>query len=793
MPIENHTPYQDTTNSNESLKKEIFRYLKFWKWILLSLLITMGICYLYLRYSPNIYETSAKIKILKKKDSGMDLSGLSGNSPLFDMSKINLENEMQILKSRRLIEKVVNELNLDTYYYVSGRIKDNEVYGDEVPFKVNWLNTDNGNADFIKSNTFIFELISNSQFELKILENSFNKVFTFGEEINIENAQFVIHRNPVFDYQNKSPIGRTIFFNYRPVKSVVGSLLSKINTEPVGDISEVLQIKINGENKVKNEAIVNELIDKFNQDGIEDDRRVAIRTEEFVTERLKMLVSELDTVESDLVDFKSSNDIVDLQSGAEMMFQTYSEAEKRKSEIENQLQITRYLNNEIENNSPYSLLPGDIGINNSTTNSLIEQYNQLVLRRNKLLNSSTTQSPQVKALSDELNQLNLNIKNSIQNYTKGLEISLQNISIREERADATIESMPKKEKIISSIQRQQAVKVRLYVFLLQKKEEAALSSAITAPTAKVVDYAYTSSSPISPNTRIIYLGGLAIGLGLPIGILYLFFLFDTKISTKEQVQSRLNIPVVAEIPLNKEYNGKIIKPTDNSSLAESFRILRTNLNYFTIDKNNNSEPKVFFSTSSTKGEGKTFTAINTASVLASNNKKTLLVGCDLRNPQLHNYLDVSKDSVGLSSYLVNRDLKLEDIKLKLKNDLNFDVIISGEIPPNPSELLNNGRLEELLEEAKKQYDYILVDTAPTMLVTDTLTIFEHADIIIYMVRTNFTELKILNHIKELKALKKLNNLAIAINGVNTKKGYDYNYGYGYGYSEEVKKKKWYQF
>lgn len=793
MPIENHTPYQDTTNSNESLKKEIFRYLKFWRWILLSLLITIGICYLYLRYSPNIYETSTKIKILKKKDSGFDLSGLNGSSPLFDMSKTNLENEIQILKSRRIIEKVVNELNLDTYYYVSGRIIDNEVFGDEVPFKVNWLNTDNGNTDFIKSNTFIFKLISNSQFELKILENSFNKVFTFGEEINIENAQFVIHRNPVFDYQNKSPIGRTIFFNYRPVNNVVESLLSKINTEPVGDISEVLQIKINGENKVKNEAIVNELIDKFIQDGIEDDRRVAIKTKMFVSERLKMLVSELDTVESDLVDFKSSNDIVDLQSGAEMMFETYSEAEKRKSEIENQLQITRYLNNEIENNSPYSLLPGDIGIDNSTTNSLIEQYNELVLRRNKLLNSSTTQSPQVKALSDELEKLNLNIKNSIQNYTKGLEISLQNISLREERADATIESMPKKEKIISSIQRQQAVKVKLYVFLLQKKEEAALTAAITAPTAKVVDYAYTPSDPISPKTRIIFLAGLIIGLGLPIGILYLVFLFDTKISTKEQVQSRLNIPIVAEIPFNKEYNEKIIKPTDNSSLAESFRILRTNLNYFTLDKNNNSDPKVFFSTSSTKGEGKTFTAINTASVLASNNKKTLLVGCDLRNPQLHNYLDVSKDTVGLSSYLVNRDLKLEDIKLKLKNDLNFDAIISGEIPPNPSELLNNGRLEELFKEAKKQYDYILVDTAPTMLVTDTSTIFEYADIIIYMVRTNYTELKILNHIKELKELKKLNNLAIAINGVNTKKGYDYNYGYGYGYSEEVKKKKWYRF
>lgn len=792
MPIKNEPVYQDNANSNESLKKEIFRYLKYWQWILASVVVVLASCYIYLRYSPNIYESSAKIKILKKKDSGMDLSGLVGNSPLFDMSKINLENEMQILKSRRLIKEVVNELNLDTYYYVSGRIKDNEVFGDEVPFKVNWLNADNPTTEFIKNNTFVFELIGSNRFELQILESSFKKNFGFGEEINIEESQFVIHRNSFFDYENKSPIGRTIFFNYRPESNVVGSLLGKISTEPIGDISEVLQIKISGENKGKNEAIVNELVEKFNQDGIEDDRRIAIRTEEFVTDRLKMLVNELDTVETDLVDFKSSNNIVDIESGAQMMFQTYSDAEKKKAEIQNQLEISRSLKNEIDNNPPYNLLPGDIGVESTTTTSLIEQYNQLVIRRNKLLNSSTLLSPQVKGISDEIDRLNSNIKNSIQNYLKGLEISLQNISLREERADATIESMPEKEKIVSSIARQQAVKVKLYIFLLQKKEEAALSSAITAPTAKVVDYAYTSSTPISPKTQVIYLGGLALGLGLPIGVLYLIFLFDTKISTKEQVQSRLNIPVIAEIPLYKEYNGKIIKPTDNSSLAEAFRILRTNLNYFTINEKSKSDSKVFFSTSSTKGEGKTFTAINTASVLASNNKKTLLIGGDLRNPQLHNYLDVSKDNVGLSTYLVDRDVKIDDIKLEPSHDLNFDVIISGEIPPNPSELLNNGRLEELLEEAKKQYDYILVDTAPTMLVTDTLTIFEHADIIIYMVRTNFTELKILNHIKELKELKKLNNLAIAINGVNTKKGYDYNYGYGYGYSEDVKKKKWYQ-
>ena len=793
MPIENSPQYLEQQNDNESLKKEILRYFKFWKWILVSVAIAVTVCYLYLRYTPNIYETSAKIKILKKKDSGMDLSGLVGNSPLFDMSKINLENEIQILKSRRIVEKVVNNLNLETYYYVSGRIKDNEVFGGEVPFKVDWLNRNEDDVQDIIRNTFQFELLNDSRFQLQIVDGSYESEFRFGEEIVIEDLRLVIHKNPLYNYDNKIPVGRTIFFNYRNKKSAVGSLLAKIITEPVGDISEVLQIKINGENKAKNEAIVNELVQEFNQDGIEDDRAIAIRTEAFVTERLEMLVSELDTVESDLVNFKSTNNVVNLETGSQMVFQSFSDAEKQKSDIETQIEITRFLKNELSNSREYTFLPGDIGINNSTTTRLIEQYNTLVATRNKLLNSSTKNSPQVKRLSDQLNLFKSNIKNSIDNYLQGLEISLRNITTREQKADATIESMPEKEKIVRSIQRQQAVKVKLYVFLLQKKEEAALSSAITAPTAKVVDFAYTSATPVSPKSQVIYLGGLAVGIGLPIGILYLIFLFDTKISTKEQVQAKLDIPVVAEIPLDKEYNGKIIKPNDNSSLAESFRILRTNLSYFSTNKNSDEKAKVFFSTSSTKGEGKTFTALNTAAALASNNSKTLIVGCDLRNPQLHNYLGVSKDSIGLSSYLVDPDLKIDDILLKRNNDINFDVIISGEIPPNPSELLNNGRFEELLKEAKAKYDYILVDTAPTMLVTDTLTIFEHADIIIYMVRTNFTEIKILNHIKELQKHKNLNNIAIAINGVNTKKGYDYNYGYGYGYSEEVEKKKWYQF
>jgi capsular exopolysaccharide synthesis family protein len=368
------------------------------------------------------------------------------------------------------------------------------------------------------------------------------------------------------------------------------------------------------------------------------------------------------------------------------------------------------------------------------------------------------------------------------------------MSQREYQFNSSIKDIPENEKIAREIKRQQAVKENLYIFLLQKQIEADLSAAITAPTAKIVDYAFTPSTPVSPKTSIVYLAGLVIGLAFPIGILYIMYLFDTKVTSKEQIQAKLDIPIIAEIPINKDYDGKIVKATDNSNVAEAFRILRTNMSYLITDDNKRAaDCKVIYSTSSTKGEGKTFNAINTASVFGSNNLKTLLIGCDLRNPQLHNYLGVSKKNIGLSSYLVDEDLKLNDIIFKTEKKLNFDIILSGEIPPNPSELLNNGRFEELIKEARSIYDYVIVDTAPTMLVTDTLTVVDKADAIIYMIRANFTELKILRHIKELNKFNMKKNIGIAINAVDEKKGYEYNYGYGYGYGINTKVKKWYNF
>ncbi len=785
----NNNSYSEIDDS-ESLKKEILKYLRYWKWVLLSVFISVSICVIYVKYATKIYETNAKIKILKKKDSGLDLSGLVGSSPLFDMSKINLENEIEIIKSRRLIEMVVDSLNLTTKFFVSDKFQDREIFGKQTPFQVQWMNAEKLNNLSYPIDTFIFSKIDEESFNIKIVDKDFDQNFKYNEEIKIEDYKFKVYKNPIYRVKDDSE-ARDVYFTYQRKDNVIRQFLKKINAEPVGERSEVLEIKLAGQNMGKNEAILNSVIDKFNQDGIEDDRAIARRTEEFISERLKMLVNELDTVETNLVDFKSDNNLADLEAGAEVIFQSYSLTDQNISELSNQLDIANYLRKDITSKPKYTLLPSNVGLENDNTNMLISKYNEIIQERNKLLTSSKDESPLIINLSQELDALFSNIKTSINNYIESLEISISNLSKRESRFTGKIESIPENKKIIRSIERQQFVKERLYIFLLQKKEEAALSSAITAPSAKVVDYAYSNPVPISPRSNVIYLAGLVLGVAFPVGLLYLIFLFDNKISTKSQIENQVDLPIIAEIPLNKKYKEKIITPSDKSDLAEAFRILRTNLNF--LLSSNEKKASIIFTTSSTKGEGKTFTAINTASILASNNKKTLLIGCDLRNPQLHNYLGISKNITGLSSFLVDNELKYEDIILKNNESLNFDIILSGEIPPNPSELLSNGRFEDLLNAVKLEYDYVIVDTAPTLLVTDTQTISNLADIVVYLVRTHFTELKILNHIKELHKSKKLNNLSLVINGIRDDRSYDYNYGYGYGYSAESKAKKWYQF
>ncbi|HLU81521.1 MAG TPA: polysaccharide biosynthesis tyrosine autokinase, partial [Flavobacteriaceae bacterium] len=593
--------------------------------------------------------------------------------------------------------------------------------------------------------------------------------------------------------------GNTYGFQFLSTQEMLRILSKKIIAQPVGEQSMILELSYQGENITKNEAILNNLVKQFNQDGIEDRRAVSKRTAEFIEKRLVSLAVELDTVETKKVEYKELSDLVTLESSATQLFMKEGGAESKRYELENQLEVAKIFKEQLVNGKEYSLLPANLGIENSSVNNLTQEYNTGVLELQRLLISATPQNPVVTHQKDMLDNIRGNIIESINTYINSLNISLQNIQLREAVTSSRLGNLPEQEKHIRNIERQQEIKERLYLFLLQKREEANLQYAITTPTIKVVDYAFTDPEAVSPKSKIILLAALILGLLIPFGILYLRFLLNTKIESKDQLKKIVgDIPVVAEIPQLEKNNAEIIRPNDRTVLAEAFRILRTNLSYMSPSRKDENQGQVIYVTSTTKGEGKTFTTVNLGITYSTTNKKVLVVGCDLRNPQLHNYIQRDKNTAGVSSYLYDENVDFDSLIIHdpLKYG-NLDIILSGNIPPNPAELLMTKRFESFLNEAKSRYDYILVDTAPTILVTDTLLISSLADISVYLVRAGVTESKLLEHVKELHKHKKLRNIGIVINGLQEKGSYGYkygyNYGYGYGYSDESPKRRFFKF
>ncbi len=756
-----------------NIKEILFKYIAFWKWFLVGTILSFFVAYSYLRYAKDIYQTTAKIKILDNSKGGIKLP--SDVASLFSNSKVNLDNEMEVLKSHRLLELVAKNLNLGTSYYTVGNIKTTELWKNK-PFKVIWLDS----KDIINTKKIAFEVELQSKGYKVISEKSKSEqLFLFGQKNKINGQEFLLVLESTV---SNSKLNNEHFKVVRmPLSIVVEGLSNALKLSSTAKLSEVLSLELSGANKDKSEAIINEIINKFNEDGVIDRQLVSQRTIDFVNDRFIDLSDELDSIENQKKTFKTENSLSYLQEDARVTVTKKSITEGDYYALETQIALAKLLEDTLKKDGPFELLPSNIGIENENINSLISDYNKVVLDRGKLLVSAGVKNPMVVEYSDKIVELKQNILSSIRVLQKQLSVTIKNVKSLKQENSSTFSSIPAKEKILRSIERQQNIKESLYLFLLQKREEASVSKAITTPSIKVVDYAMTNYIPIAPKRSIIYLAALLIGLLIPFAIVYVLFLLDTKIHGKQDFERLApDIPIVAEIPYIEE-ERRIIDKNDRSVLAESFRILRTNINYLMPIKKEG-ECAVIYTSSSIKGEGKTFVSLNLALTLASLDKKVLLIGSDLRNPQLHKYLKLNKNRIGLSNYLYDSSTNWKDlINENVFNNEFLSIIFAGSVPPNPAELLSNGRFEELLTILKKQYDYIVVDTAPTILVTDTLLISQLADITVYVTRADLTDKKLLTYSKGLKDQGKMVNMAYVINNVGGAKGYGYGYGYSYGY------------
>ncbi|GAA4054080.1 GumC family protein [Flavobacterium chungnamense] len=767
------------------LKKEIFNYLYYWKYFVLSTIITLTFASIYLRYSNPIYVVESKIKILQESDKGLKLpSELLGL--MAGKAQVNMDNEVENIKSRRLFGPVVSELNLTTSYLSKGKFKTIELWN--APIKVTSL----CNKDSLNSVNFTLTIKKNGYL---ISRPNEKPIFFNGSHVKgkISNVDFIIEPNLNYDKNIKQ---KTFLIQINPYIYTVESLKSKISVETVGKESEILSIKIQESNRKKGVEILNKIVEIFNIDGIKDKREVNKKTVDFIDNRFKNLTFELDSIENQKRDFKKSKDMSFIEADAGIEVTKKANSDLNLFKIETQIELSNLLK-EALNTSKTTILPANIGLDNIIITNLISEYNTFILQRDKLIKTAGNENPTLKGLESQISILKSNINESITTYNKQLKISLSQQQYDFSKSSNDVLEIPSNEKILRSIERQQKIKENLYLLLLQKREESAIAYAVTAPSIKVIEYAFASLKPIAPKKNIIYLAALALGLLIPFSIIYILNLFDNKIKDQNDIEFKNSqIPVIGEIPFFKDFK-LFAEKNDRSVNAESFRILSSNVN-FSLPPKENKLGQVILVTSSIMGEGKTFIATNLALAMASYNKKVLLIGADMRKPKLHNSLNMDKIEKGLSTYLHNYEINWKDTLVKENPyNENLDILFSGLIPPNPSNLISNGRFDKLINEAKTEYDYIIVDTAPTIYVNDTLLISNNADLTIYLTRHDHTEKNLITYVDSLNENSKLKNIAFIINGIgsNGKYGYgynykySYNYGYGYGYGENTETKK----
>ncbi|WP_178983490.1 GumC family protein [Winogradskyella helgolandensis] len=770
--------YQNSGDQGEFIKREIRKYLRYWYWFALGILLAIIGAFIYLRYTPKVYSASAKIKILNKT-KGLELPS---SAFIFNRSNINLENEIEILKSYRIIENVVDRLDLTMRFFEEGSVLTTEI--NHLPFYIlKTISNDsinNGESYRIEVKSRAFEVTPSGTQKTLVFPN-------FDTTKTEHNLPFELSWNS--STAPKIFIGKTYIVKFAPIASVTRGLKGGVSINMLGKGSDLLQLNYTSQSKAKNERVLNTLIDVFNEDGISDRQDISRRTIDFIDERFNLIERELDSIELGIKDYKEKNNLITLESDAELGISQRTLSEGELFETENQLILLSLLKETLEKPNPNSaLLPANIGVNNSSINGLVDNYNALVLERDNLIISAGESNPNVVLLNNRLMDLKANIFASIGSYAKQLEASKAQLMRKNRKFVSQVYSLPGKEKKITDITRQREIKQTLYLFLLQKREEAAINLAITEPSIKVVEYAISGGGPISPNSRSTYLIALVIGLLVPFGVIYASELLDTKIKGREDImQLNSKVPIVGELPKVKSEQLIFSDPEDNSTQSEAFRILSSNVNYILPVRNDN-KGKVIYCTSTIKGEGKTYVSINLSLALSSINKKVLLIGADLRNPQIHTHINQDKHKPGLSNYLHDINFDWRDALISgFEKHPNHQIILSGSIPPNPAHLLTNGRFTKLLEEAKDEYDYIIVDTAPTILVTDTMLISQLADATIYLTRANYTEKNLLKFSKDLSESGKLKNMAYVINSVDASKSYGYGYNYGYNYGYGVKK------
>ncbi len=743
------------------LFKNLFNY----KYIfLLSIILFTLIGFLYIRYTQPKFLVKALILITDENEGNIssDLSVLQDLN-LMSGTKKSIYNEIGILKSRTLLENVLSDNKLNISYYSNGTIADFELYGNDLFIRVNYFIEDS----FIKEmdTTFYLTAISEEKF---IIENEDRKIineYTFGSNIGTDFGEINVLPANLDDIR----INETIKIVVEPMNSVVDRFMKKINISPDNVNSNLIRLEMKHPVKMKAEDIINFLIEKYNTNAINFKAQITKNTDEFIDARIgdvSLILSEADV---GIEEFKIKNRLTDIGAEASLDLSIKAELEKEIIDLSSKVQLMDYVERYIIENEN-ELIPSNLWTEDERTNQNTIAYNSLLLEKNRILRGSSARNPTVINLDLQIRSMRVSILQSIKNLKSSYQFALSEAKGKDYGLRSKKNIAPQQEREFKDIIRKQTIVETLYLYLLQKKEENAITMGVPFPSAKIIDRAQGSNKPISPKKLFVYLFSIVFGFALPFSILYLKFVFDNKIHAIEDLKRYSLVPVIGEIP-KASFKKDNFYFKSNSPIAEALRILRSNLDF--VLPNTEKSSKTIFVTSTIAGEGKTFISINLAKTIALADKKVILIGTDLRKPKLGKYLDLGANNIGLTNFLTDPKILVEDLVNSIGED-NFDVIQSGPIPPNPSELLMNKRFKEIVDYCVKNYEYVLFDTAPLQLVTDTLLISEYADLVLFIVRSNTIERQMLDTVNNLFDQKRFNKIYFLMNETKKKKNY---YGY----------------
>lgn len=761
-----------------------------WKWFVLSLIICMGAAHIYLRYATPIYQSAAKLLIKDDEGSGSRRGGNSIQSAtnLGIISNSNgIDNEMEILKSRTLAQQAVYDLKLYVNYRHEGKLKDHILYGDQevnIDMDLEHLKKLNAPMNFKITREGRNYHVTGSYY-VPIDNNSFNP-----EAVNIDKtfsalpATIGTRVGVVRFTQNGNYMlrdGESLKATMIAPEIAAGKYVGSLNVAQTSKTTTIVDLVLNDEIPQRAIDYLKQLAIVYNRQANEDKNEIAVRTEQFINQRLEKINAELGSTEGQLENYKKRNNMVELKMNASQAVANADQYTQKLSEANTQValldELTKYMNEPSNRHQP---IPSNVGLSDASATSLINEYNRIALQRNQLLHSASENSPTVTPLTAQLDDLNSSIKRAMTQARAGLRIQRNSIAAQAGKYEGQINNTPEQERMLTQIGRQQEVKSGLYLMLLQKREENSISLAATADKGKLIDTPVFAGK-VTPKNSMIMLIALILGLAIPAGILFLLEFFRYKIEGHNDVAKLTNLPIIADVAIASERAKTkadiVVHENKNNLMEEIFRSLRTNLQFLLKQHD-----KVIMFTSTTSGEGKTFIASNVAISFALLGKKVVLVGLDIRKPRLAELFEIDDHHHGITNLLVKDEVNWSDVKEQIIpsgiND-NLDILMAGPVPPNPGELVTRESLEQTMEQLKEHYDYILIDTAPVGLVTDTLALGRISNATVYVCRADFTQKASFGLINSLSMEKKLPNMSIVLNGVDlSKKKYGYYYGYG---------------